>query len=61
MKHQKLSALGVESAIDLCALDPNPPPLSFARDLKLPPHSAAPIAYQSPTLDTHTYWQGPTP
>lgn len=56
MKHQSLSALGLESARDLCALDPNPPPLSFKDDLKLPPHPPAEIHYKSPQIDP-TYWQ----
>ncbi|PZQ45503.1 MAG: hypothetical protein DI551_07235 [Micavibrio aeruginosavorus] len=53
-----LASLGVCSARDLCALDANPPPLSFARDLLLPPHPVKEIAYETPKhLDTKTYWQ----
>ena len=57
-KKMHLADLGVTSATDLCVLDPNPPPLNFTKDLNLPEHPVSVTPqYQSPQLDTFTYWQ----
>ena len=49
--------LGGISVIDLCRLNNDDPPLSFQRDLGIPPPPSDPPTYKSPQLDTSTYWQ----
>jgi hypothetical protein len=49
--------LGGISVIDLCRLNNDDPPLSFERDLGIPPPLNKPSTYKSPELDTSTYWQ----
>jgi len=56
-----LSQLGINSAIDYCALSPGDPPLNFKNDLHLSnPATDLPVTYRNPTLDKTTYW-GPSP